>query len=162
MLYEYVPAPESGYLHIKQLPMGSYAKITTEHIVVKKWWQPPFPPKEYHDLTENQALRLLDDKLRVAVQRRLVSDVPVGLLLSGGIDSTTIGWYVQDLIKTPLHSFSVSFPQKSFNESYFIHQAARHLGTRHHDVSFNLAQFPDVFSQAVTTMDIPFGDSSFL
>lgn len=160
-LYEYVPAPETGFKDIKQVPMGHYMAVTENSVEVKKWWAPALLPKQT-ELSEGEAARGFDERMRAAVERRMIADVPVGLLLSGGLDSTTIGWYMKQASSAPIHSFSVSFEEESFNEGGFAEQAARALGTEHHDIQFGLNEFHQTLGEAVEKMDIPFGDASFL
>jgi asparagine synthase (glutamine-hydrolysing) len=160
-LHEYVPSPASGFRGVKQLPMGGCAVVDESGTKVERWWQPAFLPKARMS-SEDEVAREFDGYLRKAVERRLVADVPVGLLLSGGIDSTSIGWYMQDLADSPIHSFSVSFKEKSFDEKGMASRAAESLGTKHHDVVFGVDQFRQALEELVKVIDVPFGDSSLL
>ncbi len=160
-LYEYVPAPATGYKDIKRLPMGSLAEITTSGCNVRQWWQPSFTPKDSCQ-SERQALSSFDEKMGAAVRRRMVADVPVGVLLSGGIDSTAIAWYMRRQQPRELHSFSVSFREKEFNEGGFARRAAEAVGTRHHGLRFDMDQFHKSLDKIASLMDVPFGDASLL
>ena len=88
-LYEYVPAPATGYRDVWQVPMGHYAVVTGKTVNVRRWWKPVYQPKQVFK-TEGEAMKILDEKLFQAVERRMIADVPVGVLLSGGLDSTAI------------------------------------------------------------------------
>lgn len=160
LLHEYVPAPASGYSGIEQLEMGQYANITKNNYEVKTWWQPSFTPKL--QLTEKVALQKLDELLGQAVARRLVGDVPVGVFLSGGLDSTTIAWYVRQQTRAPLHTFSISFAEPSFNEGHYAAEAAAALDTTHHDQLFGIDQFFSSLENLQPLLDIPFADASLL
>lgn len=159
-LYEYVPTPRTPFKNISQLPRGHYCLIkgTTKQVV--KWWEPTFLPK----ITESfeATVARFDQLLNQAVARRLISDVPVGIFLSGGIDSTTIAWYMRQHVTGEFHSFSVSFREPSFDETPYAQLAARHLGTQHHQLHFSLAAFTQTLQQVVPLLDTPLGDASIL
>ncbi len=159
-LYESVPAPLTGFRDIRQVPMGHYVRVVRNGFELKRWWWPRYVPK-YH-LSEREALNLLDAKLATAVRRRMVSDVPVGVFLSGGVDSTTIAWYMRRATEAPLHTFSISFSERSFNESHYAQQASQALGTLHHEMGFALADFHRTLARVLPLMDIPFADASLL
>lgn len=159
LIYEYVPAPETGWQDIKQLPMGCSACVGAGSMKITQWWKMKFLPKK--SLTEDEAAEEFDHLMMQAVKRRLVSDVPVGLLLSGGIDSTAVGWYMKKIQGTELHSFSIGFKENMFNEAGYAQQAASVLGTRHNHKEFGLEEFKHYLAQ-LNQMDIPLGDSSLL
>ncbi|HLD25845.1 MAG TPA: asparagine synthase (glutamine-hydrolyzing) [Candidatus Andersenbacteria bacterium] len=160
-LYEYVPSPASGYQDIRQLSMGHLARVRRDSVELKAWWRPSYRPKT-EIVDEEHTQREFDRHLKHAVERRMIADVPVGLLLSGGLDSTTIGWYMRQCTTSPLHSFSVSFGEKSFDESSYARLAARALQTVHHELRFDVAAFQKAVSVTAAGMDIPFGDASLL
>lgn len=160
-LYEYVPAPSTGFKDVWQVPMGHCAEVTADSLNVRQWWKPTYQPKHV-GISEKQARGMFDTKLAKAVERRMVSDVPVGVLLSGGLDSTCISWYMRQISSAPLHSFSVSFDEASFDESRYARLAARAVGTVHHDVRFTVERFHEALEQVMPVMDIPLGDASLL
>jgi asparagine synthase (glutamine-hydrolysing) len=161
LAYEYIPAPETGYEGIHQLPMGSYAKVKSSgDFEIKQWWRPQFQPK--NDISFEDAKAKLDELLEQAVRRRMVADVPVGILLSGGLDSTTIAWYMKKVGATDLRSFSVSFDENYFDESAYAQQAAHAVGCEHTNRQFNIDTFKEYLNKSKDMMDIPFGDSSQL
>ena len=159
-LHEYVPSPKTGWRDIQQVPMGHYAEITKSTFEVKEWWQPSFTPKA--KLTEKEIIQQLDDKLKVAVERRMIADVPVGVFLSGGLDSTTIAWYMKQTQKSDVHSFSISFEDDSYNEGGYAASAAKSIGTVHHDKQFGLEEFKRALDVVIEKMDVPFADASLL
>ncbi|PIT98003.1 MAG: asparagine synthase (glutamine-hydrolyzing) [Candidatus Andersenbacteria bacterium CG10_big_fil_rev_8_21_14_0_10_54_11] len=161
LLHEYVPGQLTGLIGVQQLPAGSFGRYRAGgQLRVQRWWQPRYQPKM--SMTFSQAAARYDALLRQAVLRRLVADVPVGLLLSGGLDSTAIGWYMREALPGPIHSFSVSFAETDFDESAFADLAARHLRTTHHGLRFGLTDFHRLLPRAVAAMDVPFADASLL
>jgi asparagine synthase (glutamine-hydrolysing) len=159
-LYEYVPGPATGFAGIRQLLPGHVLEVTEQGVTTQAWWQPAYEPKLA--VPEQEAAARFDELLRQAVARRMIADVPVGLLLSGGIDSTTIGWYMREASSAPIHSFSISFAERTFNEASYARQAAASLGTEHHDLRFGLKEFHEAVAETTPLMDVPFGDASLL
>ena len=157
-LHEYVPAPGSGLSGVSRLPMGSVGIKSAESFVVEEWWRPAFMPK-HSSISESKALGELDELLGRAVERRLVADVPVGIFLSGGLDSTTILWYMQKM-KDEIHSCSVSFKEQTFDESEYIKLVAD--GTVHHGMKFGAEDVALVLSELSPLMDVPLADASLL
>lgn len=159
-LAEYAATPHSGWQDMKQVPMGAYVRLTRSTSQVVKYWQPCFSPK--HRDSEYDLAYRLDELLAQAVRRRLIADVPVGLFLSGGLDSTTVGWYMRQLTTKPVHSFSVSFDVSDFDESSYAKQAATHLGLLHHNIPFGMPEFTRGLQQIIPYMDVPLADASLL
>lgn len=159
-LHEYVPSPATGWAGITQLAMGQAAVVTKETMEITTWWKPLFTPKRHRSFAEQ--VKRFDDLLGQAVERRMIADVPVGLFLSGGLDSTTILWYMRQAGAKDLHSCSVSFAQKSFDETKHIRLAAEHLRSEHHEMVFDVKTFHGVLPELVERMDIPFADASLL
>lgn len=159
--YEYVPAPLTPWRGIEQVPMGTIQLWSSpqraERII---FWRPSFKPKA--EAGEAVLVERLDELMRQSVERRLVSDVPVGLLLSGGLDSTTIGWYMKEASTALTHSFSVSFAERTFDESRWVRLAAHFLGTNHHEVKFTIDSFFECLGELVPIMDVPLGDASLV
>ncbi len=166
-LYEYVPAPATPYAAIRQVPMGSYVRFTQQGEEVKQWWQLDFAPKQ--SLSFGEAKDQLDYLLQQSVSRRMVADlpagqagVPVGVFLSGGLDSTTIAYYMRRVSTEKLHSFSVSFQEPTFDESSYAKRAAEALGTEHHDIPFTVETFHAALGDITSRLDAPLADASLL
>lgn len=160
VLHEYVPSPATGWAGITQLSMGQAAVVTKKAMETTTWWKPLFTPKKHRSFSEQ--VKRFDELLGQAVERRMIADVPVGLFLSGGLDSTTILWYMRQAGAKDLHSCSVSFAQKSFDETKHIRLAAEHLRSEHHEMVFDVQTFHRVLPELVERMDIPFADASLL
>ncbi len=160
LLHEYVPLPASGWTGIKQLPPGFYLKVNQSGLKLQKWHRPKFQPK--HQQSERQIIRQFDELLGQAVERRMVADVPVGVFLSGGIDSSTIAWYIKQCRPQALHSCSIEFTDPSYNESDYAELAAKSLDTIHSRQTFTSRDVVPALEELQSVMDIPLGDASLL
>src|SRR5438445_3309656 len=156
---EYVPAPRSIHRHVFKLPAGHLAVLDERGFRIRRYWDLPAPEDRGVSAGEAGAelVRLLDG----AVARRLVADVPVGVFLSGGIDSTTIA-ALATRHKAPLQTFSIGFTEQSFDETPFAELASERLGTRHATERLSGQDCLDLLPDAVASLDEPFADPSFL
>lgn len=160
-LHEYCPFPKSGFEGIVSVGAGHYMEITQAGTHSSAWWKPEILPK--HHVSFKQALSTFDELLGNAVARRMVADVPVGLFLSGGLDSSTIAWYMRR-IKTSgeIHSCSVAFDDNTFNEEHIASQVAHDADLTHHRILFTKDSFLQSVDELIPLLDIPFADSSLL
>ncbi len=158
--YEYLPSTQTPFKNIHKVPPGSCLTVALSGISEKKWWKLLPYPDDFHKPVRDYRHQF-DEILGKAVADRMVADVPVGVLLSGGIDSSTIAWYMKQHTNY-LHSFSVSFDDRSFDESRYASLAASRLGTVHHNVAFSLAEFERMLHLAQDRLDEPLGDASLL
>jgi asparagine synthase (glutamine-hydrolysing) len=159
--FDYVPAPLSIYEGINKLPAAH--KLTLEHgrVCVERYWQLSYKTTEPVP-SEQEAAEHLRELLADAVRMRLVSDVPLGVLLSGGVDSSTIAALAVRASSDPVKTFSISFAEASFDESAYARGVAKFLGTDHHEerLSANLAA--NLVSEIGAWMDEPFSDPSLV
>jgi asparagine synthase (glutamine-hydrolysing) len=157
---EYVPAPRSIHAAIRKLPAAHMAVLDASGFRVRRYWELPSPRpglKVDADEAAGELVNLLDG----AVSRRLVADVPVGVFLSGGVDSTAIT-ALAVRHKQPLSTFSIGFGEASYDESSFAQLAADRLGTVHHTERLSGQACLDLLPDAVGQLDEPFADPSFL
>jgi asparagine synthase (glutamine-hydrolysing) len=157
----YVPCPRTLIEGIEKLPPGHILDWKNGGIRISPFWQLNFAP--HNDLTEEDALIQLNQLLSTSMRQHLISDVPLGILLSGGIDSSTIVHYAASHSSTRLKTFSVSFRGRSFDEARYFRQVATQYGTEHHE--FDLSRdlnLIDTISQFAQYADEPCGDSSSL
>ncbi|MCA1826081.1 MAG: asparagine synthase C-terminal domain-containing protein, partial [Myxococcales bacterium] len=154
---EYVPAPLSIYQNVRKLPAAHVAVLDERGFRLRRYWELPSPQAVAPPDAGRELLSLLDR----AVAKRLVADVPVGVFLSGGIDSTTIA-ALATRHKKPLRTFSIGFVEESFDESPWSELAAQRLGTEHSSQKFSGADCIDLLPAAVAQLDEPFADPSFL
>jgi asparagine synthase (glutamine-hydrolysing) len=138
----YVPGPQTLIEGILKVPPGSLLEWRDGKIRVERWWRPPAGPKAPRSLEE--AKEELDGLLRDSIREHLVSDVPLGVWSSGGIDSSTVLHYAAEQSVARLKTFSVSFAGRSFDESRYFREVARVYGTDHYEFDLN----PDVELQS--------------
>jgi asparagine synthase (glutamine-hydrolysing) len=157
----YVPCPRTLVDGIEKLPPGHILEWSAGEVKVRPFWELKFQPAI--DCTEEEALEQLDELLRRAVRQHLVSDVPLGILLSGGVDSSTIAHYAAAESNRRLKTFSVSFAGRTFDESRYFRLVADRYATEHYE--FDLSPDPDLegaIRQFAEYADEPCGDSSSL
>lgn len=161
--YEYVPSPRTIIRNVYRLEPGHILRYNTRGLHIQQYWNVSLarsesrPPVNWRDYVSG-----LYDTLKGAVRQELVSDVPVGVLLSGGIDSSAIAALMVELYPGTVDSFSIGFEETSFDESSYARLAARHLGTRHHELTFTSKMVAEMVLTITDSLDEPFGDSSLI
>ncbi|KKW19343.1 MAG: Asparagine synthetase [Parcubacteria group bacterium GW2011_GWA2_51_10] len=129
LVYECVPTPLSIFKGVRKVRAGEYvAFLGGKEPREESFWN---LKREPLNITFTEALAVLDKKIVSAVERRLESDVPLGVFLSGGLDSSTISWYAQKASAAPVNTFSIGFTDKDFDESRYAHAVAGKLGVHH-------------------------------
>jgi asparagine synthase (glutamine-hydrolysing) len=159
--FDYVPAPLSIYEGINKLPAAHKLTLENGRVNVERYWQLSYKTAEPVP-SENEAAEQLRELLADAVRMRLVSDVPLGVLLSGGVDSSTVAALAVRASSEAVKTFSISFAESSFDESAYARGVAKFLGTDHHEerLSANLAA--NLVSEIGAWMDEPFSDPSLV
>src|SRR5262249_8197972 len=127
----YVPCPHTLIDGIDKLPPGHWLEWHDGVVSVKEWWRIEFRPDARMNL--ESAKEELDALVRSAVREHLVSDVPLGVWTSGGLDSTTVLHYAAEASSKQLKTFSVSFPGRSFDESAHFRESAKRYDTDHYE-----------------------------
>lgn len=149
---------------IKQVPPGSYVAVNLSDgtTSTKRYWSPELPAEIARPVTEPadearaSAARTVLSELEGAVRLRLRADVPVGLYLSGGIDSAFVGALMERNLTSKLHSFSIAFEGSDRNEQHFARQAADFLGTEHHELTVTKEMLWDNLKDCVWFSELPF------
>jgi asparagine synthase (glutamine-hydrolysing) len=159
--FDYVPAPLSIYQGINKLPAAHTLTLEGGSIESACYWRLSYRKKEPVP-TEHEAAQELVDLLADSVRMRLVSDVPLGVLLSGGVDSSTIAALAVRASSEAVKTFSISFAESSFDESSYARGVAKFLGTDHHEerLSANLAA--NLVGEIGSWVDEPFSDPSLV
>lgn len=127
---QFIPAPWSIYRGIRKLPPAHYAIFNRKGLKLEKYWEVDYRNKI--QISEADALDALEEKLTEAVRLRMIADVPLGALLSGGVDSSVVVALMAKLSKQPVRTFSIGFEEEAFNELPWAQQAAERCGTLHH------------------------------
>ncbi|WP_310059998.1 asparagine synthase (glutamine-hydrolyzing) [Lysobacter niastensis] len=157
LTYGYVPSPGSIFAGVSKLPPGHWLRCRDGRIDIHRYWRPSLEKKT--SLSEDEATEELAGLLDSAVSSRLVSDVPFGAFLSGGLDSSTVVALMARHLSQPVKTFTIGFKEEAFSELDDARQVARHLGTEHHE----LVVEPDAVSllhELAWHFDEPFADSS--
>ncbi len=159
-----VHAPDSIYENIHQLPAGMWGV----------WQGGQFTTRTYYSIADvaargqanpfsgtlADATAVLHTKLQAAVSAQMISDVPLGAFLSGGVDSSLVVALMQAHSATPVQTFSIGFAEGGYNEAPHAAAVAKHLGTQHTELQVSMRQAQDVIPQLATIYDEPFADSS--
>ena len=160
--FEYVPAPYSIFAGIEKLPPGHLLTVSLESKPrVSSYWDLSFSPDESMNAADwAQALR---EQLEHSVRHQLVSDVPLGLFLSGGIDSSAVT-AIAALVsgKRSIKTFSLGFAEASYDERPFARAVARHYGTDHTEIEFSARDAARLLERVGDLLDEPLVDGSFL
>lgn len=164
--YGFIPAPYSLYRNVFKLPGGHYMvyDLATAKAKVSSYWQFRVTPDDNYAKESEEDLALeLRNRLTAAVKRRMVADVPVGVFLSGGIDSSTIlACASQGEISDRIKTFSIGFREKEFDESDMARGIAHHFKSDHTEEIFGIDSAKDVAKHVLSMLDEPMGDSSIL
>jgi asparagine synthase (glutamine-hydrolysing) len=166
--YGYFPTPRSVYAEIKKLPAAHRMVVERGEMRIDTYWRAqsylrsPGLPR----VTTRWEVRALAEALRVRLRdaaiSRLVSDVPLGVFLSGGIDSSTLVATMSELTPGNVNTFSVAFPQKTFNEESYANFVARHFGTRHHVLTADEAALRSALDVLADHLDEPVADPAVI
>jgi len=158
--FGYIPDPSTAFRDIRKLPAGHLMEFHNGEIRIRQYWNLP----EYGThpaISEEECLEELEKRLQEAVRIRLISDVPLGALLSGGVDSSIVVALMARESSKPVQTFSIGFREEKFNEAEYARKVAERFGTDHHELVLD----PDL-EETVTylsgMLEEPFGDSSML
>jgi asparagine synthase (glutamine-hydrolysing) len=161
--FGYVQGPRTILKELQQLPPGHFGILNREGLSVRAYWAlPDSPPRRDNDVDPDAAVEILQKPFHSAVECRLISDVPLGCFLSGGIDSSLVAAQAQELVPGRLKTYTVGFENSSMNEASHAAEIARHLGTDHHEIMISPKSVIDQFVEIFERQSEPIGDDSFL
>jgi len=157
---QYIPSPRTVYRQVRKLPPGHVLVYEKGRAAVARYWDLPLgqPPVTTDFET---AKRLVADKLREAVRLRLISDVPLGAFLSGGVDSSIIVALMSGMSQQPVKTFSIGFEEAEFSELHFAREVARRYGCDHTEFVVK-AGMADVLPKLAWHYGEPYADASAL
>jgi asparagine synthase (glutamine-hydrolysing) len=163
--YGYIPYPYSIFKNTQKVSPGHFLEVdlNTGRMKQEAYWaaieaynQPKF------DFGHEELVQSLESTLKESFQYRMVSDVPVGVFLSGGYDSTAVTAILQADRTTPIKTFTIGFHEKEFDEAPYAREVAERLGTHHHELYCSHSSALDILPKIPIYYDEPFGDSSAL
>ena len=157
---QYIPDPNSAFRDIHKLPPGYLLEYKDGVIKTQQYWDlPRYGTNQI--ASEQECLDELERQLAEAVRIRLISDVPLGALLSGGVDSSVVVALMSRASSKPVKTFSIGFANQDFNEAPFARAVAEKFGTEHHEFGVE-PNVSDTLSHLTGMMEEPFGDSSMI
>ncbi|MCZ8021374.1 MAG: asparagine synthase (glutamine-hydrolyzing) [Cyclobacteriaceae bacterium] len=155
--YGYTPSSQSIYSAVKKLPAGSYLTYHNQESKIQSYWHIPAPEENFK--SESKVIEELQELLISACKYRMVSDVPVGVFLSGGIDSSLVSAILSKHFGA-IKAFNIGFEEQSFNESIYAEKVAKHLQIEFHSSTLSLKEAKKYFDQFYSIYDEPFADTS--
>lgn len=163
-LYHYLtfvttPAPSTLFAGIHKIPGGTILEFDAQGRVTERTYWDPIVPRPAKPPTEAEAIDTIRTLLREAVQKRMIADVPFGVFLSGGIDSSTNVALMAEAMNRPVDTFTVGFKQdEAYNELEYARQIARQFNTNHHEVLIDQQDLIDFLPQLIFHQDEPIAD----
>lgn len=166
--YGYIPQPYSAYKGIAKLPAGALLRMSNKNLhqqqtpATQIYWNPDdfLPSNDAHVMEAGDAVSQLEVLLEQSVKGQMLSEVPLGAFLSGGIDSSTIVALMQKHSMKPIKTFTIGFDNKQFNEAEHAKAVAAHLGTDHTELYVTSQDALAIVPKLASIYDEPFSDSS--
>jgi asparagine synthase (glutamine-hydrolysing) len=160
LYFGYIPDRRTAFQKIRKLPPGHWMEYRNGEVKIQQYWDLPeygtHPP-----MSEEECLGEMERRLEEAVRIRLISEVPLGALLSGGVDSSIIVALMARASGKPIKTFSIGFREEKFNESGYARMVAERFGTDHHELVVD-PDIEETLRYLSGMMEEPFGDSSML
>ncbi|HDY90470.1 MAG TPA: asparagine synthase (glutamine-hydrolyzing) [bacterium] len=157
LTFEFIPAPKTILTGVKKLPPGYRLVIDGKSSRCERYWTPVF---EIKNRREDEWIEIIQNTLLEATRSHLVSDVPIGVLLSGGMDSSSILVLAHKLGHRQIKTFSLGFDEKGMSELEFARVMAQECGTEHHEMVVSAQTMQDMLPDLWRHMDEPLADAS--
>jgi len=158
----YVPSPWAMIKNVKKLEQGHYLIIEENRERNECYWDLNKTPSYLQKTSPQEQVEILGSLILDSVKRRMLSDVPLGCFLSGGIDSSTTTAAMAALSSKPIQTFCVGYQETAYDESKYARQIAKLLNTEHHEMIMESKTLIGLLEQYVNYYDEPFGDYSSL
>ena len=158
--YQAIPSPKTVFKSVKKIPPGHYLIWKDGEIKIERYWEIDFS-KKLKLKDENEYMEILWEKLTESVKIRMISDVPLGAFLSGGIDSSTVVGIMSQLTNLPVKTFSVGFDVESFSEVKYAKIVAERFKTEHYEFIVK-PDIIEILPKLIWYYNEPFGDSSMI
>jgi len=159
--FEYLPGTRTLFRNLYKLAPAHLLTYASGHLEVTPYWRPEIHEDSFEDASDDEKLATLDSMLNEAVKQRLIADVPVGVFLSGGIDSSLIAAFVAKY-SAGLTAFTISLPDSTFDEAPSARMLANALGLQHRVIRLDEQKLREAFEIITARMDEPLADSSLL
>jgi len=161
--FEYVPSPRTIFAGIHKLPSGCTLTFSRHGVRIDRYWDISLARAETGShQSEAEYVAELRQVLKEAVKTEMISDVPLGVFLSGGLDSSAIAAMMSQLSPGHVKSFSIGFPDKSYDESSYAALVARHLRTDHHQLTLEPRVMCDIAATLAEFLDEPCADPAII
>jgi len=158
LFYGYIPAPHSIFSSVKKLSAGHFLVFDKNGVKIKEYWRPKFSSVK---ISENEAISNFKSLLLKAITKRLISNVPIGVFLSGGIDSSIISFFASKLVPG-IKTFSIGFTVKEYDELKFARKVAKLIGSDHYDEILSPDKMLEVIPKLPDILDEPMADISIV
>lgn len=160
LTYQYIPAPESIFEGVKKLPPAHYLLYdSNDRLTIDRYWRLTFKSQEKRKDDVETLCDVVRDELKESVKLRLISDVPLGAFLSGGIDSSVVVGLMAQNGGSPVKTFSIGFEEEEFNELKYARIVSKHFGTDHHEFIVKPNAI-EILPKLVWHYNEPFADAS--
>ncbi len=160
LTYEYVPTPNSIYKDIFKLKPGHFLTFKHGTLETRCYWDLPVP-SETTSLSEEECCERIRSLLGKAVKKRLISDVPLGVFLSGGIDSSAVVALMSEIVAGhEIKTFSIGFQESSYDESPYSRLVSKQFGTDHYEEILSALEAGSLLPDIVSRQDEPMSDPS--
>lgn len=160
LTFRYNPSPQTLFKNVKKLPPGHYLKATIKgNTELESYWN--YTPRTDNDISEVEAIKEYQRLLENAVRRQMTSDVPVGLLLSGGVDSAVIGYLMQQEAQEKIKTFTIGFEgQGDFNELADARTTSHFIQSDHYDLTISQQEYLDFFYRSFFYTEEPIAETT--
>ncbi len=159
LTFNYIPGSQTAFEDIYELPPAHWMRIDSRgNISMQRYWDLTFEPD--HSIDEATAVERARELMDLSVQRRLIADVPIGVLLSGGMDSSVVVALMNQHVSQPIRTYSIGFSDPSFNELPYARIVAEKFKTIHKEVLVTPGMVRDLLPKYLSYIDEPYGDGS--
>lgn len=156
----YIPRPHTIYEDISKMYSGYWLKVSQKGLEENLYWDIQACIRKENVRNEQEAQTQFHHLLQSSVKYRLISDVPLGVFLSGGIDSSLVAALAQEQSHSPIQTFSIGLEEEKFNEAPYAKKVAQHIGSQHNELIVSTNQAKALIPKLIDIYDEPFADSS--
>lgn len=160
--FEYIPAPRTIFKEMSKLLPGHRLTLRDGRLDIERYWDVRFRSREDPVRSEDRYAQEIHDRLKESVRIRLISDVPLGVFLSGGIDSSAVTALMRETAGTRIKTYSIGFREESFNELNYARGVADYFGTDHTEFVVESNQIKDLVPVLMGFLDEPLADASVI